>query len=951
MRLSIARFLGLLICLVVYAPLSAQGIRTTFLFLLEGKGVPTGTIHVFTVNTSTGAIAEVPGSPFNAGLIPNQIIVDPTGRFLYVTNEQSTDITALSIDPTSGTLTEMPGSPFQIGAQPVTAAVDPSGRFLYVFATNPVLGAGEEFLYEFMIDNTTGILTPAVSNPTTWEPQQGTLFTSIAFNSAGNYAYLGQVAGGNLGAPIVICSLDFNSGALAPAGSVQPGTTGEADRVFVSPTSNFLYSINSTFSQADAFIIDLGGGSLNEIAGSPYSLPYGPYSLVVHPAGKFLYIANSNSSFQAPPTSGPVHGSIYAFSINPGTAALTPVSGSPYLTGFNPNSIVVDPTGNFAYWTSTANPTGELFAQIMGFAINPSTGALTPLPGMPWADPITSSSAQLVIANGAFTMNPVPVISSLSPPSAIAAGAAFTMQITGANFVSGSTVYFAGQLRNTTYVSSTQLNAAILASDLVSGGIIQVAVFNPLPGGGTSAPFNFPVSVPVPVASAISPASSPAEGPAFQLRVIGTSFVTGSIVNFNGVPLPTSYEGTTVIGAEIWPAQIVTEGTATISVTSPSTGLSDGGTSNTIVFSIVAPISLLGVSNISPSSATAGGPAFVLTVNGAGFVQGSQVSFNLINVPTSLVNSTQLIALISSSSIAIAGNPYVIVTNPGGATSAALTFTVNPGVSSISPSSLPAGSNASRVNVAGAGFATGSLVLVNGNSRPTAYVSPTLLQPTVLATDLSKGGTLTLTVVNPPPSDGISEAIGLTVADYSVVPSTPEVSVTAGQTAHFVLTVSPVDGAFTNPVTFHISPSTPLPAGSAASFGPSVTITPGASPQSVTLSISTTALTASHLVYFPHGGGSIWMWLSVAVTVLGLAIILLRMPEVRMQRRAPQILLAFLLVVASVLVACSAVGTGTSPPSIPSSAPGTPAGTYPIIVTAISGGVSHSTTVTLTVMQ
>ena len=182
-----------------------------------------------------------------------------------------------------------------------------------------------------MIDSTTGILTPAVSSPTTWEPRQGTLFTSIAFNSAGNYAYLGQVAGGNLGAPIVICTLDFNSGALSPAGTIQPGTTGEADRVFVSPTSNFLYSINTTFSQIDAFEIGSGGGSLNEIAGSPYPVPYGPSSLFVHPAGNFLYIANSNSTFQAPPTSGPVHGSIYAFSINPGTAALTPVIGSPYL--------------------------------------------------------------------------------------------------------------------------------------------------------------------------------------------------------------------------------------------------------------------------------------------------------------------------------------------------------------------------------------------------------------------------------------------------------------------------------------------------------------------------------------------------------------------------------------------------------------------------------------------
>jgi 6-phosphogluconolactonase (cycloisomerase 2 family) len=67
--------------------------------LLEGKGVITGTIHVFNVDASTGALTEVPGSPFDAGLTPRQLVVDPTGRFVYVVNSQSQDITAFSVDP------------------------------------------------------------------------------------------------------------------------------------------------------------------------------------------------------------------------------------------------------------------------------------------------------------------------------------------------------------------------------------------------------------------------------------------------------------------------------------------------------------------------------------------------------------------------------------------------------------------------------------------------------------------------------------------------------------------------------------------------------------------------------------------------------------------------------------------------------------------------------------
>jgi len=301
-RTTIAAAIFTLILTVFCSPLAAQTTRPVFLFSLEGKGVPNGTIHVFSVNSSTGAITEVPGSPFNAGLIPNQLVVDPTGRFVYVTNDQSEDITALSVDASTGALTELPGSPFPIGAQPVTAAVDPTGRFLYVFANKVSSGGDQEFLYEYTIDNSTGVLTTTSSSPTIWEGQQGYLFASITFDRAGNYAYLGQVATGNLGAPTFICSVDFSTGTLTPVGSVQPATTGEADQIAVSPTGSLLYSINTTFSQVDAFTVASGGAGLTEISGSPYSVPYGPSSLVVHPSGNFLYITNSNSSFQAPPS-------------------------------------------------------------------------------------------------------------------------------------------------------------------------------------------------------------------------------------------------------------------------------------------------------------------------------------------------------------------------------------------------------------------------------------------------------------------------------------------------------------------------------------------------------------------------------------------------------------------------------------------------------------------------
>jgi hypothetical protein len=82
--------------------------------------------------------------------------------------------------------------------------------------------------------------------------------------------------------------------------------------------------------------------------------------------------------------------------------------------------------------------------------------------------------------------NPIPSISTLSPASAVAGGPAFTLTVNGSGFVSGSVVRWNGSDRTTTFVSSTQLTAAIPASDIAVAGTAQVTVFNPAPGGGTS---------------------------------------------------------------------------------------------------------------------------------------------------------------------------------------------------------------------------------------------------------------------------------------------------------------------------------------------------------------------------------------------------------------------------------------------------------------------------------
>jgi trimeric autotransporter adhesin len=87
-----------------------------------------------------------------------------------------------------------------------------------------------------------------------------------------------------------------------------------------------------------------------------------------------------------------------------------------------------------------------------------------------------SSNGKGTVAAGA------PSITALTPNSTAMGGAAFTLTVTGANFVSGAVVYFHGTTRTTTFVSSTKVTADITASDIATAQTVPVFVKNP---GGT----------------------------------------------------------------------------------------------------------------------------------------------------------------------------------------------------------------------------------------------------------------------------------------------------------------------------------------------------------------------------------------------------------------------------------------------------------------------------------
>jgi hypothetical protein len=93
-------------------------------------------------------------------------------------------------------------------------------------------------------------------------------------------------------------------------------------------------------------------------------------------------------------------------------------------------------------------------------------------------------------------VNRIPLIQDpLVPTSATAGGAQFTLTVNGAGFVSGAIANWNGHPRTTTFVSSSQLNVTIPATDIATHGTAVVTVSNP--GGSTSLPLLFDTTNPV----------------------------------------------------------------------------------------------------------------------------------------------------------------------------------------------------------------------------------------------------------------------------------------------------------------------------------------------------------------------------------------------------------------------------------------------------------------------
>jgi hypothetical protein len=561
------------------------------------------------------------------------------------------------------------------------------------------------------------------------------------------------------------------------------------------------------------------------------------------------------------------------------------------------------------------------------------------------------------------TGNPVPVITSISPTNAFEGSGSFTLTVNGSNFISSSTISFGGQNEQITSFSASQLTAAIPGSAIVTPGPVLVLVSTPAPDGGV-AESSFAVVLPPPTISSIAPSVVVAGSPGFTLTINGTNFVNGSTVNFNGASRAATFVNSTQITTLVLSSDVVSQGMINIFVANPpGTSGSGGATSPSVPLTVLPTNSQPTVGALLPASTTAGGQLFTLTISGTGFAPASVVTFGSKTVSAAYQSPTEVQAAIPASAIAVAGTPLVTVANPGSAPSTVVTFTVNNPVaqeSLLSPSSAPVGSAALNLNVTGSNFNASSNILINGTAFSPTYLSPTLLQVAIPASDLAQAGTLNVSVTNPPPGGGTSSVFPFIVDDYAVNTLTTSETVTAGQPAPFPLMFAPSNGTYSNSITLA---ATGLPTGAKAAFLPSATIPAGSPATPITLQISTTSRTSAlsdfHLpmstkeLTVLEEGSAMLMLLGL---LLRLLLYVWRRPHVVVGmlgrqdsvRRLTTIAMVFFLLTASICGFQQGCGTSgspsaaTAPAQIPSPTPINIAGNWTIL-SASSKSVAQRT--------
>lgn len=368
-----------------------------------------------------GTFQEITGSPFAAGANPAWAAYSPIvsgNLFLAIPNYGDNTVSAYVVDQTTGALTPVTGSPFSTGGQPAAVAYSPlaSGN---LFAA--VINFNDNTVSVYSVNQTSGVFTQVTGSPFA----TGVGPYSVAYS---------PIVSGNLFAAITnsddntvsVYSVNQTSGVFTQVtGSPFATGSGPYTVAFSPVVSANLFAAVTNFNDGTASVYEVNqtSGAFTQITGSPFATGSGPYGIAYSPVvsgNLFASAVNLNDN------------TISSYSVNQTTGAFTPVTGSPFATdGTGVNEIAYSPLAS-----------GDLFAAAVNFASNnvsvyvvdQTTGALTQVTGSPFAtgaapDGIAFTpvlSGKLFAATGNYSDNNVSVFqvslpASIDPPTELKA--------------------------------------------------------------------------------------------------------------------------------------------------------------------------------------------------------------------------------------------------------------------------------------------------------------------------------------------------------------------------------------------------------------------------------------------------------------------------------------------------------------------------------------------------
>ena len=148
--------------------------------------------------------------------------------------------------------------------------------------------------------------------------------------------------------------------------------------------SHFIYATVPAANQLAVFREDPFSGILTQLAESPYTVGFGPQAVVIHPSGKFLYVANAGQN----------ENDVSLFDINTDGTVTEVTPRTP--AGTLPSLMSMDPGGDFLYVANIAS--NNLSVYSINTASNSSAnplGKLTPITGSPFSINLAPKNMQV----------------------------------------------------------------------------------------------------------------------------------------------------------------------------------------------------------------------------------------------------------------------------------------------------------------------------------------------------------------------------------------------------------------------------------------------------------------------------------------------------------------------------------------------------------------------------